>query len=314
MPGDIWWADIIRAQETLGAPNPAAFAAIARALGFAVVDAETRQQSSEHVALASATAPATPEPATVPSAPAVPTPDSAGLGGGSPLEPVATEPITATLAHGTVLARWAGLGHVHRRPYQSLLAPRSTTAILQYLLSRMTDDGPVDVASAVAAIAEGRTLRTIPRLGQRTLRFGAQILVDVGETMQPFRRDQAHLIAAVRAVVGHGATDVQFFADAPHRGTGGEARWTWRTYRPPARGSRVLILSDFGIGGDRLTLGRGRAEEWDALFDSLRRRACEPVALVPYPPARWPSSIRAVCPILTWDRHVTVGHAQAATQ
>ncbi|WP_143049944.1 hypothetical protein [Asanoa ishikariensis] len=226
--------------------------------------------------------------------------------------PISTEPILADLPTGPVLARPSPRPSAPR-PHLSLLAPRSTTAILQYLLSRLVADGPVDVAAVIEQIAAGRPLPTLPRRPQRTLRFGAEILVDLGEHMRPFRRDQADVVAAARAVVGVGSSSVRYFADAPLRGIGPGRRAGWTPgYSPPAAGTAVLLLTDLGIGGDRLSLERASVPEWLRFLRLVGRAGCRPVALVPYPPERWPSRLRALCPMLTWDRDVTVGTARTA--
>jgi hypothetical protein len=311
--GEIWWGDVIRASRALGTRSEADFTALARLLGFgrpaAPVPAADRapEPSTPDGPGAAGAGEAGDEP--------VPPQARGGPGAGHPVQgvllaPVATQPLGPRLGEGSVLARPAQTRPV--LPHRSLLAPRSTAAILQYLLSREVADGPVDLSAAIETIAAGRPLRALPRQARRTLRFGTQILVDLGEGMRPFRRDQVEVIDAVHAVVGREATTVRYFAGAPLRPAGAGRRRPWRLYSPPAPGSTVLILSDLGIGGDRLLLERATVAEWAAFLRLVHRARCAPVALVPYPPSRWPRALRPLCPMLTWDRHVTVGHARAA--
>ncbi|MFC4071798.1 hypothetical protein [Actinoplanes subglobosus] len=311
MPGDIWWGDVIRARRALGD-----FPAAARALGYDV---------------AAGTGSPAPAPDPLPAVPATPrprperpeTPDPADTGGDTAdegeyanlpiLQPVAREPLGPVVdADGDVLARTPPPGVRAAERRLRLLAPRSTAAILQLLLSRPVPDGAPDIAAALARIAAAEPVTDLPRTLAPTLRFGTQVLVDLGDSMQPFRRDQADVVDDVRAVIGARATEVVYFAEVPGRGAGPGRRWTWGPYRPPPPGTRVLLLSDFGIGADPLAPNRPTVREWDRLLRQLIHRGCQPIGLVPYPPARWPSVLLRHCPMITWDRHTTAGQARTA--
>jgi hypothetical protein len=315
MPGDIWWGDVIRAQHALGVRTTAEFAAIAEALGY--------RTSDRHVPIPRPTDAAFPaQPPEPPVTQGHPGRESwqgsagdedAGDRANLPLlQPVAREPIgSVMLKQGDVLARTpvadGRMGGSRRWP---LLPPRSSAAILQYLLSRSVPDGAADIATVLTMIAAGRPVNELPREQTRTLRFGAQILVDHGESMRPFRRDQADVVSDVRAVVGASMTNVAYFADVPSRGAGPGRRWSWQPYEPPISGTRVLLLTDFGIGADPLATHRASPAEWARVLRLLLHQDCRPVALVPYPPQRWPRQLRRLCPMVTWDRHTTVGHAR----
>lgn len=305
---DIWWADVARACAALGVRDSVGFAAVARLLGFDVaIDAP-----------ATVAVPALAEPGArlLPLLLQLPGSDIEGAPGTTPsavveqvlLEPVDEEPLVGTLPPGAVLSRT----HVDRPAplpaHPPLLSPRSAGGIVQYLLSRQIADGEVDIAALLEAIAAGRPPVALTRKPQRTLRFGAQVLLDLSEQMRLFRRDQNQVTEIVRAVVGSASTDVLYFADVPTRGAGVGPRWKWRDYKPPPPGSRVLLLTDFGIGGGQPRFKH--VDEWLVFLDRLRSHGCWPVALVPYPPARWPSRILTHCPMCRWDRGVTVGQAR----
>jgi hypothetical protein len=313
VPADIWWADLIRARRALAPTNPAEWAEIARVLGHRV---------AAHQVGVTPPAPAAPAPAQSADTGADGRPDQAPWRGTVDrdadgdyadlpvLEPVAEHAVaTPGPGDGEILPVPVadGTGGHRRRP---LLAPRSTDAILQGLLSRAVPDGPPDIAAAIRAIVTATPVNSIPRLPVPTLRFGVQILVDVGDGMRPFRRDQADVVHAVRGVAGAGNTAVRYFAGVPTRGAGPGPRWTWRDYQAPAPGTPVLLLTDVGIGGDPFGARRVTRSEWIAFFDLLARCECRAVALVPYPSRRWPADLPARCAMLTWDRHTTVGHAR----
>ncbi|MGW2395590.1 hypothetical protein ACWCYY_03455 [Kitasatospora sp. NPDC001664] len=188
------------------------------------------------------------------------------------------------------------------RPKPSLLPPRSELATLQTVLSRVVPEGRVDTDRLLEMLTTGQPMHTLPRHPVRTLRFGVQILADLDTGMQLFGEDQQMLIAKVRAIAGSHATEVLYFADSPLHRTGPGPGWTWRHYRPPAPGTQVLVLSNFAA---HLPGGRTPAalrDEWRRICVMLRRGNCRPTALVPLPPARWPSWLTHLMPVLAWDR------------
>jgi hypothetical protein len=189
------------------------------------------------------------------------------------------------------------------RPHEPLLAPLSTNALLGTALARPVPEGEIDLAAVVTAISQVRPLDALPRLPVRTLRFGVQILVDIGSGMQPFGRDQQDLISRVRRLIGPERVDVRRFAYAPSRGTGTGPRWTWRPFRTPPTGTAMLVLSNFGIGGPPADYLRSERGEWEEFLDGLEHQV---IGFVPYPKPRWPSWLRARLPLVCWDRGTTV--------
>ncbi|NUP31743.1 MAG: hypothetical protein HOU01_08495, partial [Streptomycetaceae bacterium] len=192
-------------------------------------------------------------------------------------------------------------------PYQPLIAPRSTAAVLQAALSREIADGEPDIPAAVEMLARCRPLDRLPRRPDRTLRFGVQVLVDHGSGMQPFLRDQDELVTRVQNTVGHERTQVMHFEDSPLLGAGCGPRWSWGDYRPPTPGTPVLALTDLGLGGPAPWPRRGSRREWERLAKGLRRAGCPMVVFLPYPRHRWPTWAADAMRLVPWDRHTTVG-------
>jgi hypothetical protein len=145
----------------------------------------------------------------------------------------------------------------------------------------------------------------------RTLRFGVQVLLDLGTGMELFTRDLHDVVNHVRATVGHEHTEVVYFDNCPVRGAGPGPRWTWREYAPPAPGTRVLILSDLGMGGPNLNPRRSTRVEWECLVRNLAHAQCTAVAFVPFPKQRWPSWAAKLLPLIPWDRQTTAGWVAA---
>ncbi|MFD3969926.1 hypothetical protein [Streptomyces cyaneofuscatus] len=195
--------------------------------------------------------------------------------------------------------------------HHSLLPPNSETATLQTVLSRTVPEGEIDTHRLLEEFATGRPLQELPRLPVRTLRFGTQVLVDLGPGMEMFARDQEELVNRITVIVGRHATDVLYFAGSPLNHAGPGAGWTWRPYRPPAAGTRVLILSGFGCNlpgaGPVTTVW----QEWQELTALLRRSGCRPAALIPLPPDRFPAPLTSLMPVVSWDRSTTTVQAES---
>jgi hypothetical protein len=52
-------------------------------------------------------------------------------------------------------------------------------------------------------------------------------------------------------------------------------------------------------------------DRWESYVRWLRQRDCRVVALVPFPPDRWPAWLTALLPVVCWDRVTTVGGVRA---
>jgi hypothetical protein len=197
-------------------------------------------------------------------------------------------------------------------PHEPLLPPRSAAAVVQAALSRMVQGGELDVDAVVRMLAEGKPIVDLPRRRVVTMRLGVDLLVDLGEGMQPFTRDQMELVAQVRRIAGIEATAVRYFDDVPTRGAGEGPAWTWTPYHPAAAGARILVVSDFGIGGPTLRHRRSTLDEWRAFARIAAECDCDVVGLVPYPRRRWSPALRRLFPLLAWDRSTTAPAAFSA--
>jgi hypothetical protein len=321
MTGDAWLGDVAKAARALGISSPEDYARIAALLGMGGRATEPARPRREQ---ARTDAPAWQAPARQED-PAESQPDTDPPVFGRSDQPARSGPVTVLVPveeRPRPVHRWTtpplprprGRDEaVPRPPHLPLLAPRSTAALLTKVLSRITNDGELDVERATEVLARARPLTAIPRLPLPTLRYGVQILADTSGAMEPFARDVEDVIGHVRALAGVAGTQVLRFADVPVRGAGPASRITWqRPYRPPRPGVRVLILSDLGAGGPALNPWRATEQEWRATLDTIRQRGCEPVALVPLPERYWPRWARGLLPMLTWDRGTTVGRALGA--
>ncbi|NUP17864.1 MAG: hypothetical protein HOV73_28765 [Streptomyces sp.] len=308
----IWLGDLARAVAAAGRSDPLTVRAIAELLGVTTAAEEEtvrppvtttpdpRPRLPPPVEESGERTPQTPAPG--PAVPAVATP-APGPGPQllTPLVRGSRPPVVWTTPSLRTAAR---TGPPPLR--QPLLAPRSASAIVQAAVSRWEPDGDVDIPRAVDRLAKGLPLSVLPRCPTPTLRFGVQVLVDRGFGMQPFYRDQDELAARIRRTVGQNTTEVLYFEDSPLGGAGPGDRWAWQTYTPPPSGTRVLILTDLGLGGPAHPRQGGRPE-WERFFDGLTRASCAPVLFLPYPRHRWPSWATDRVRMVPWDRRTTVG-------
>ena len=200
---------------------------------------------------------------------------------------------------------------VAANPAHQLFAPRSSAAILHRAVAQPAPDGPIDVPVLIDHIARGRPIGDLPRRSSLTLRFGVELLIDQSTGMELFARDVRDLMSQVDLVVGAGRVSVSRFAYAPLRGAGSGPRRYWRPYHPGSPQVRVLVVSDFGMGGSILDYRQASADEWAAFARALSRHGSSAVALTPYPRRMWPRWLPVLFPVLPWDRKVTIGQVAA---
>jgi hypothetical protein len=196
---------------------------------------------------------------------------------------------------------------------QALFAERLAPSLLAAMVATDAGDGPENLEMLVHLLASRQFPLELPRRQRPSLLRGAQLLVDVGRSMTPFRHDTAVLADVVFGTVGRTNVRRMVFADSPLRGMGTGARWTWTSgYVAPDVGTPVLVVTDLGIGGPADHHARSRAHEWITLAERLRRRGSPLVALVPYPPHRWPDALVGQLAIVTWDRRTTLSDVRSA--
>jgi hypothetical protein len=195
-----------------------------------------------------------------------------------------------------------------RPPLDPLFSPASSRNLIATALATWQLDGPVDVGRLVHRIASRRPVVRVPRRPRLTLRLGIQVLVDHGPGMDPFVRDASALVAQIRSIAGAHRVEVLRFANDP-RLAGPGPRRTWRPYRPPETGARIIAVTDLGIAAPRLRLPSSDAA-WRALAARVAETRSALMCVVPYPSARWPSALVDALTIVAWDRSTTVAQVR----
>lgn len=224
------------------------------------------------------------------------------------LEPVGT--VTGDFSEPWMLA--ADLDEVSERhlqgvrSYEPLFVRSWSRELLAAAVARQVPGDRIDEQRLVRLVARARPVTEIPRRPRWSLSLGVQLLIDIGEGMEPFARDQSELADGMCHVVGNSRVTLLRFRDCPLRGAGDGPIWTWQRYTPPEPGRPVLVLTDLGIGGPPVHPERSRPGEWVALASWLRRRSSPLIAFVPYGQNRWPDRLRKVMTIVQWDRSTTV--------
>ncbi|HEX8704270.1 MAG TPA: hypothetical protein VF815_35895 [Myxococcaceae bacterium] len=192
-------------------------------------------------------------------------------------------------------------------PVPPLIEPRKRTPILAAALATHVPEGRPLIEPMIQAISRALLLTELPRRSRPTLRRGVQVLVDVGEGLIPFDADVRTLVEGVRRSVGQARTEVLSFTGSPLRGVGTDVSVDGQPWRPPMQGTPLLILTDLGLGGPATSFHRAYAAEWARFAESAHHAQCPPVVLVPYPPERWPRTLRGRLTLLHWDRGTTAG-------
>jgi hypothetical protein len=195
-------------------------------------------------------------------------------------------------------------------PYQPLLQPKQAPALLGTVCATTRPTGRVDVRAAVEWLARRRPMRRLPRRDRQTLARGVQVLADAGDGLTPYARDLEEVVAAMERLVGEGLVADGWFLDDPARGVGFDA--DLGRYEPPAPGTPVLLLTDLGIGGGAARRRWPRREHLVALARDLAAQGSPTLALVPYPPARWPVGLDRSIGLIFWDRRTTVSDVRRA--
>jgi hypothetical protein len=197
-------------------------------------------------------------------------------------------------------------------PFEPLFPKPTTRAILSTALATPSLTGPIDLNRVLHHVSQARLIESLPRVAAPTLGRGVQLLIDAGEAMQPFAPDMAILRSALLSVLGRDRTEVRYFEFTPLRGCGNGPKDNWPGYAAPAAGTPVVLLTDLAIAHPPDTLGLADSAEWIEFAHLAARSRCPVIALVPYPPHRWPQALARKISVVQWDRATTVSAIRKA--
>ena len=186
--------------------------------------------------------------------------------------------------------------------------PQWTRAMISTMARIRTRNGPPEIDSLVAAAAERQPMLSLALSISETA-SGADVLLDMGEHMAMFSREQARLVQTMRRVLGRGMVSTFRFVGSPVRGVLGQSTSGFEVYRPARQGWPVIVLTDLGIGGGAAAAS---SSEWLEFSRLVRAGGCHLLALVPYPAARSSADLASSMHIIEWGRATSVRTIKAA--
>jgi hypothetical protein len=158
----------------------------------------------------------------------------------------------------------------------------------------------------VETLAQLRPVIGLPLENVATMRRGVQLLIDGGLGMSPFRSDVESLQRAIATLLPPDRMLTYRFIGSPLRKcvpAGADVLTPWR---PPARATPALLVSDLGIGGPAGSEDRAGVAEWLEFAQAVCEAGCPLVAIVPYGPYRWPRALARAIRIIHWDHRTSV--------
>lgn len=188
--------------------------------------------------------------------------------------------------------------------HEPLLPPGQAPALLATLCSTTRFTGRVHVRMTVERMARRQPMRRLPRYARQTLARGVRVSADGGEGLKAFVQDRQQVVAALKLLMGEGLVEEGWFLDDPLD----EAYPT----RAPWPGTPVLLLTDLGIGGGGARRRWPRPDRLLALSRQMAAQGSPVLALVPYPPDRWPPGLDRGLAMVFWDRRITVSAVRGA--
>jgi hypothetical protein len=217
------------------------------------------------------------------------------------LEPETVEPPEWAVPDGVPPASPALEGARPAPLHEPLFVPTQTRNILAAVLAVEEANGPIDAARLVEEVASCRAITRLPRARSVTLRRGAVVLLDRGDSMEPFQRDVIEVIAAIERLIGRDGLIRATFEGTPSK----LSRWAdgepWTFSAPP--GTPVLLVTDLGLRRP------WEEREWVSFVEVTQRASCPVIAIAPYPSDRWPELLAQHLRAVVWDRTTTVGQA-----
>ena len=313
-------ADLVRAAGELLPANRKTLDQVAALLGFEPLPLVGAAPVTSRTPPAS---PVTPEPPPGPPAPSGVAPVSPPSAGSRPaaagslafrLDGPTAAPVTSTPPAWYVEIQEPLVTTTRPSPAPApLLAPQWVRTTLMRTAAVPVAEGRVDVARLAATLARLQLPRTIPREPTPTLRFGAQVLVDVGDALLPYRHDQRQVVQALRRLLGSQFFEAWQFQGTPARGVQPlGSRQEPQPYRPPPTGTPVLVLGDLGMAPPHFTLPAVTLGEWRQFAAMVRDSGRRLVACVPYGPARWPAALHGLVELRYWGHAPPQPHRQPA--
>ena len=188
------------------------------------------------------------------------------------------------------------------QPLLSFHGPNGRRGLGVLLLRTTIDEGAPDVERTVELLAQSTPLARLPTMQRRATTGGWVVLVDRGPAMVPFLAD-ASVLGDELLRLGRSTGRVLSFVASPLWGVGPTVLdiEPFSARHLPARGGRVLVLSDLGTGRPPRASSRSTPSTWLHFDDVCRTAGVRPLYLCPYPRRRLAARLHRL-PVLRWDR------------
>ncbi|HKQ89197.1 MAG TPA: hypothetical protein VJZ77_00840 [Blastocatellia bacterium] len=187
-----------------------------------------------------------------------------------------------------------------------LLAPIWTRAIITKMLSVDANDGPPDIPKLIEIISHNRPVKQIPRRPLPTLRQGVQALIDGGQGLVPYLRDQMFFLEQLNQLVGADQVQAWKFIGTPLKYAVSVSPPLLSSYKLPPPGVPLLMLTDLGVAVPPFEVEVATTDEWLAFVRYARQAGYQLLVLTPYHPARYPDTLKNQVRIIQWDRGTSV--------
>jgi hypothetical protein len=310
---DVGLAEIVQALHDLQPENDPTRAAIAGSLGLGWQATQPETDASEvSIATVHDIAAFAEPPSTLTPELRLPTraASTAGPEEAEPemLAPVSEEPPTLEVLFGAPVSadieevKPAMPAHLQPPERLPLLRPQWFRGIASSMLATSQPSRDIDWRFLERRLVQGLPLERLPWRSRPTLKRGTRVLLDQSESMQPFWRDAADLVAQLRRLVGQRSIRECRFRLDPWRPVESQWRWVFGGLRQFAFETPLLIVSDFGIAR-----GRGIGPKpWLEVMRRAQLDRCPIVALVPAPRSAWPFWLNRLVPhAFVWDRETS---------
>lgn len=191
--------------------------------------------------------------------------------------------------------------HFKKPPFVPLLDEKWFRAIMSLILATPTVTSEIDFKRLEARLVKLAPVRELPKIYRNTLQKGVQIMLDVSESMQPFRRDQEELVSALAGLLDKSRLKIFKY----ELKTAPDKRLVWHPRGVPDLQAEtpVLMVTNFHVSNrQRLHRIESHAPLVD-FFGELENKKCPVAALVPLPEELFPKDLKnfAGCSY-SWDR------------
>jgi len=185
-------------------------------------------------------------------------------------------------------------------PQQPLVPWAKLWPVLRNALSEQGRSRQPDMPRIVRSLSQGEWLYRLPRRRRRRWAARVQILVERAGRTRLLNHDYNDLLSRLRRFRGETGLEVLRFEGFPLRGVRVRQgrRLTFRDWRMPPPGTRILLLTDLGVfESSGLT-----SNAWLDFGQRLQRAGFQPFVLLPVPPRLLPREALALYTCVSWDR------------